>query len=304
LAVTAFPSRDVGAGECLLILAVVPQTKRTFDVDITMRDVLYFGAGLGFLGLAKIKHSIQGYRTPKPFALSEVDKCIEYDQRVAANYIRNLAAYDSTVAGKKILELGPGSDVGVGICLLAAGARHYTAFDRFPLARAVPREFYDRFEKRLGRSGSMDHIDYKYRGDFKLSAALPDQSVDVVVSNAAFEHFVDVPEIARQLFRVVRPGGVLCAEIDLRTHSRWIRDKDPNNIYRYPDWLYRLFRFGGIPNRQRPRDYRRALEAAGWTRIVMAPAMSLPLSAPKTVRRKFADEWLNCGSITLQATRA
>jgi hypothetical protein len=56
-----------------------------------MRDVLYFGAGLGFLGLAKIKHSIQGYTTPKPFALSEVDKCIEYDQRVAASYIRNLA---------------------------------------------------------------------------------------------------------------------------------------------------------------------------------------------------------------------
>src|SRR5882724_8936072 len=94
-AVTAFPSRDVGAGECPPILAVVPQTKRTFDVDITMRDVLYFGAGLGFLGLAKIKHTIQGYTTPKPFALSEVDQCIEYDQRVAASYIRNLAAYDS-----------------------------------------------------------------------------------------------------------------------------------------------------------------------------------------------------------------
>ena len=50
----------------------------------------------------------------------------------------------------------------------------------------------------------------------------------------------------------------------MKTHSRWIRDQDPNNIYRYSNALYEAFWFRGIPNRVRPYQYREIFEAHGW----------------------------------------
>ena len=66
-------------------------------------------------------------------------------------------------------------------------------------------------------------------------------------------------------------GWTLSVHIDLETHSRWIRDKDPANIYRYPRWLYRLFHFPGQPNRLRPADYRQAFINAGWKNVRTSP---------------------------------
>ena len=61
------------------------------------------------------------------------------------------------------------------------------------------------------------------------------------------------------------------AEVDLKTHSRWIRDKDPNNIYRYPKWLYNIFWFRGIPNRVRPFQYKEMFERFGWVDVTITP---------------------------------
>jgi len=68
---------------------------------------------------------------------------------------------------------------------------------------------------------------------------------------------------------------LLVADIDLMTHSRWIREADPNNIYRYPKWLYDLFYFPGIPNRNRPGDYQAAFERNGWPRVSVEAALQL-----------------------------
>jgi hypothetical protein len=64
---------------------------------------------------------------------------------------------------------------------------------------------------------------------------------------------------------------MIVAEIDLKTHSRWIRDHDPNNIYRYPSSLYRALWFRGIPNRVRPYQYRQIFESHGWTNVSVTP---------------------------------
>jgi hypothetical protein len=45
---------------------------------------------------------------------------------------------------------------------------------------------------------------------------------------------------------------------------RWIRDRDPLNLLRYPDWMYRMMSFPGIPNRLRATDYVSAATAAGF----------------------------------------
>ena len=93
----------------------------------------------------------------------------------------------------------------------------------------------------------------------------------MVFSQAAFEHFDDINATIFQLSKVCRPGAILVAEIDLKTHSRWIRDKDPNNIYRYPNYLYNKFLFRGIPNRVRPFQYKETFERFGWSDISITP---------------------------------
>ena len=48
-------------------------------------NYFYFAAGVIFLLLAKVKHSLEGYKTPKPFGVSEAERCVDYDIRVLTN---------------------------------------------------------------------------------------------------------------------------------------------------------------------------------------------------------------------------
>ncbi|HBG04816.1 MAG: hypothetical protein A2075_11545 [Geobacteraceae bacterium GWC2_58_44] len=263
---------------------------------MTLRDTFYYLAGIGFLFLAKAKNVMKGYSSPKPFDIFETARCIEYDLSVAQSWLSQLREYtqaDDTLAGKKVLELGPGSDLGIGIYLLSKGCAQYHACDVNDLMKSTPDSFYERFFEKLqamhdqpdldllkrevkeAKAGKPSRLNYVVRDDFDLVSAFGATSVDLVFSQAAFEHFDDVAATISQLSAVCKPGATLVAEIDLKTHSRWIRDRDPNNIYRYPSCLYNAFWFRGIPNRVRPFQYREALERFGWTDVSIIPRKKL-----------------------------
>ncbi len=265
----------------------------------------YYAAGILFLALAKARHVLHGYSSPKPFATTETDRCIDYAVAQAKGYVAKLKSYGVDVAGKRVLELGPGSDLALGLWLARHGARSYVGFDRNNLVAKLPEGFYARVAERTGvdlaclRDG---RVAYAARADFDVGTLRPD--IDIVVSNAAFEHFDDVERTVRQLTSVVVPGGVACISVDLQTHSRWIRDADPNNIYRYPEWLYRLFYFPGQPNRVRPSRYRAAFQSNGWSDIVMTSENVLsPLLAARTHRRFAAEDHWDWLSFTLLAKK-
>lgn len=258
---------------------------------MNLRDAGFFAAGLGFLALAKAKHGLRGYSSPKPFDLSQTDRCVAYDMQVVADWLRELARYSGAEAdlrGKNILELGPGSDLGVGLLLLARGAASYNACDVHDLAKHAPPAFYEALFAALPKSATADitslrealreaiagqptRLNYVVRSDFDIAAAFGSASIDMVFSQAAFEHFDDIEAVVRRLTSVCRPGARIVAEIDLKTHSRWVRDHDPNNIYRFPDPLYNIFHFRGSPNRVRPYQYAQAFERNGWIDIQMRP---------------------------------
>ena len=269
-------------------------------------DRFHHGAGLLLLAANKVRHAVRGYRRPRPFPITEFDRAIDYDLGVVAGWRRRLREYlgrDYPLAGRRVLELGPGADLGVGLHLLHLGAARYDALDVHNLAASVPPTFYDRLltrlyaaepsrpgtprdrpeldsaepertelERQLERAlrGNGDRLHYVCRPDFDPSI-FGEGAIDLVVSQAAFEHFDDVAAVTRNLSRAVKSGGLMVAEIDLQTHTRWIRERDPLNIYRYGDGLYNLFRFRGSPNRVRPHEYAAYLAECGWERVVIVP---------------------------------
>ncbi len=272
-----------------------------------LTNAFFYVVGIAFLALARLKYFMSGYTTPKPFSLEEVDKCIEYDVTIAKRFLENLAkGGETSIAGKRILELGPGSDMGIGLILLANGAANYVGFDRHALARDVPPSFYKRLAMRLPvdlTALSDGRVRYAVREDFDLAAVVAPE-VDIVFSNAAFEHFDDVEATVEKLSAVTGPNAYVAIEIDLQTHSRWIREADPNNIYRYPDWLYRLFRYPGQPNRLRPAQYKRIFERHGWTDLALFPANRLDKRLSKrTVHPAFDDQQLDWLSFILLARK-
>jgi len=280
-------------------------------------------SGAAILVANKIRHAIMGYRTPRPFGSEEIDRAVEYDFSVVDGLLDCLSDYcrgATDLSGKRVLELGPGADMGVGLILLATGAGGYTAFDVHNLADTAGSEFYDRLLEQLSdradadelrsqlallKDGAPDRLCYRCERNFDMSV-LPEQSVDLIVSQAAFEHFDDPRRTIEQMSALAAPGAMLVCEIDLATHTRWIRDRDPLNIYRYGDGFYNAMKFRGSPNRVRPREYKKMLADAGWEDVRQVPLAVLDEERlaevqPALARRFREDADMRCLSIAICA---
>ena len=259
-------------------------------------EIAYHLLGIAFLALAKAKYAVRGYSTPKPFDMSDIDRCIQYDINTVNGWMKHLPPLD----GKHVLELGPGSDLGTGLYMLSKGAATYTACDINDLERHTPYVFYERLldqlqaedwlrrELEIFKAGYSSRIRYFANKAFKIAPAVADGSIDIVVSQSAFEHFDNVKETAEQLTLACKRGAHATIQVDLKTHSRWIRDKDPLNIYRYSDRLYRAFYFPGQPNRMRPHEYKNIFEDLGWNvRITATQEVGV---MPRMLHHRFLSE--------------
>lgn len=257
-----------------------------------LRNLEMIIVGLGFLGLAWSKYTLRGYVTPNTVAKSDVEGQIAYLLDIFAS-LRRFMPPNFDLRGRDVLELSPGASRGNGALFLAMGARSYHAIDVFDLAAGEDPAFYDllldrfaeateedRERARTITSGSGAHefgheFGYAIGRDFDIPRLAEGRTFDLIVSCAAFEHYDNVSDAVAGLTQVARPGCQTVHIIDLQTHSRWIREHDPNNIYRYPEAIYRLFRFPGQPNRQRPSDYVQAFETEGWSDVHFVPSRTI-----------------------------
>ena len=276
-------------------------------------NLFYYWAGIVFLLLSRVKSFIQGYSAPKPFGINEFQRSVEYDINVVDKWISILLEYEKAdketiLKNRSVLELGPGSDLGVGLYLLSKSIKKYIAVDVNNLIKDVPEQFYNIFFKYLKenlkldvsvlmeelkktKDGNNDKLDYICRKDFNIVKALGSRKVDIVFSQAAFEHFDDIDETIKEVSDITRPGATFISLVDLKTHSRWIRNKDPNNIYRYSKWVYHLFSSRGTPNRVRPYQYKQALEKNGWENIVIKPSTILKNNKYNSIIRYLDSEF-------------
>ena len=271
-------------------------------------NVFFYVLGLAFLLFGKIKYYFFNFPTTNPSNIADYEKLFEYDIRIVDQWISHLNNYTGNkynLVNKNVLELGPGSDLGVGFYLLYKGVLKYNAFDIYKLVKNVPIDFYKMLFNILQKSTGFKSISYLERElekirenhpsdinyvvdrNFNLVSSFEPNTIDIVFSQAAFEHFVNVEDTIKQLSIVCKPNAICIAEIDLQTHSRWIREMDPNNIYRYGPFIYNLLYAKATPNRIRPYTYFELFNRYGWYDIKIIPLSIID------EKKKRPDRYLN-----------
>ncbi len=152
----------------------------------------------------------------------------------ALDHIKGLGAH---VDGASFLELGPGNNFGTSLIIAGLGARCAVA-DRFLHSwdPSYHPAFYEELRRLWGApcaplDAVLDRGGYEGVLAMHLEWAeeldsVPNESVDIVYSNAVLEHVMDLPQACREVFRVTRPGGVNSHQVDFRFHGNFDRPLD------------------------------------------------------------------------------
>jgi SAM-dependent methyltransferase len=279
-----------------------------------LKNWTYFSNGLAVLLLVCAKHWLRGYSSPTGFPASDWERSIRNSELIVEDYVRHahIECQRIEFEGRRVLELGPGWTLGTGVLLAGIGIKSYHAIDAFAVAKSTPSEFYQALAQkttlegidrervsaaaRSMRMGSSDLISYSCNSDFNIQKLVGNKSFDLIVSNAAFEHFDDVEATLQGVSACAAPGAIFIAMVDFQTHTRVLRQKDPNNIYRYPPSFYRALHFPGQPNRWRPRDYIQALNRNGWINATARAVDTAPTKYCEWSNRWLAREFRAAGS--------
>lgn len=178
--------------------------------------------------------------------------------------LRDAVAATGPIQGKSVLEIGPGDNLVTGLAFLAAGARSYTAVDRFPgdYRSVEALTWYAALKARDGAIPSID--DPRITVHAGAVETIGDVGrFDIVCSHAVGEHVTSVPAFARFTRDSLAPDGRAVHIVDFSGHH-WHRDDDPDAFRRIPEWLWRAMGSNrGLPNRVPPDAFERALLDTG-----------------------------------------
>ena len=178
----------------------------------------------------------------------------------------------SFLAGKTLMEYGPGDLPGVAALMVARGAEKVYCVDRFPLVNLSEKNASvlgqlidgshgverDRLVRCLANpddpSAGFDtrRIEYVVRpsGLSGLQSA-----VDLVFSRAVLEHVNDLEATFADMVSALRPGALAIHLVDLRSHG--LHKSNPLDFLEWSPALWDLmYSEKGVPNRWRIDKYR------------------------------------------------
>jgi SAM-dependent methyltransferase len=219
------------------------------------------------------------------------DAIADYHARCFDDYLAELgidrAHAPAALAGKHVLEYGPGDVPGVALLFVAYGAASVTCIDRFALVRndglaadvlgrlyaALSRPERERAARCFSVPGdaSAPLAEGPIRYVVRPSGLLGEEaSMALVVSRAVLEHVNDLRATFRDMRRALAPDGVALHLVDLKSHG--LHRRNPLDFLTWPDWLWTMmYSCKGVPNRLRPGAYRDAAREAALQITSMTP---------------------------------
>jgi SAM-dependent methyltransferase len=235
------------------------------------------------------------------------EQSIEYINRVFLDYLRYGSLAPAQLVGKRILELGPGDNLGVALRFFAAGAAQVACVDKFHSRRNSTQQLAIYHSLRQGLSSAEQaryddairladdaHINpscVKYLWGICAENAdrvFASASFDLIVSRAVLWEIYEIERALRALNQVLRPGGVMIHKIACLDWMFRQKGYHPLEFLTVPEPLYKwMARDSGKSNRRTIDDYRTTMSRMGYeatfhiTRVV---DMSGPEFPPGTTR--------------------
>jgi len=233
-------------------------------------------------------------------AAPDLAKGIEAARRTAQFYqthLRRLGYAEPRFDGKRVLEVGPGSHLGIPLWFLAHGAAFAAAVDRYPDLMRPPglAEFHQRwiqdwpaearehvaslaqqpapaFQTRTGPLHYCAPLCIEHAAE-----ALPGK-FDIVLSFNVLGYVTDVDATFHALYALMGPGAVMVHRIHHGTHGRvdgvragWLHQ------YTYSRRVWRMmYSNRGGPNREPASAYLKACRAAGFADAALDAVQRLP----------------------------
>lgn len=214
-----------------------------------------------------------------------LSQSVSYIDTQFNDYLFHLGITPGELAGKRVLEVGFGDNIGVGLRFIAAGAEFVACIDKFYASRNrdQEREIYSalrdtlddaskaRFDDAIELTDALplnpERIMCVYGVDVGNAEQLAQQKpFDLVVSRAVLTQIYDPDETIEGMDRLLAPGGFMLHKIDLSDQGLF-RDHDlnPLTFLTIPEWQYRLMAEGsGGSNRKPISYYKQKLEALGY----------------------------------------
>jgi SAM-dependent methyltransferase len=174
------------------------------------------------------------------------------------------------LAGKTVLEMGPGDTLGVALQFARAGCAQVTTFDRFPYDYQSP--YAREVEQVLGLDASLHRNVDPRCGNHLRNAGLANGSIDLIVSNAVLEEIPNPGETLATMRDLLRPGGVMAHQIDVSDYGIFSHHGFSRfEFLTIGDGLWRAMTTAcGGPNRWLMNHYVERLESLGMqTRVLV-----------------------------------
>jgi len=215
--------------------------------------------------------------TAAAFSEGDLDSALRAIDATFEAYLQHAGMGEGALHGRRVLELGPGDNIGVAARFAAAGASFVSTIDKFVPLRDSPyhRRLYAslrsrlttdeqrNFDEALDVSGDRvvlhdDRLQYVYGKGFEDADVFAPASFDLIVSNAVIEEIYDVDRAFAAMHRLLRPGGYLLHKIDLRDYGMFSKyGYPPLEFLTVPDVVYRqMVESTGQPNRRLVDYYR------------------------------------------------
>lgn len=235
-----------------------------------------------------------------------LEKSVSYIDRVYSEYLEYAGLTPESVAGKRILEVGPGDNFGVALKFVIAGAAQVVCLDKFYSERNQEQQTRIYRELRTGLSPEQKRLfddAIELNGEIKLNPErieyihghgieeadqiLKPASFDFIVSRAVIHNVYELDRGFEAMDRLLAPGGYMLHKIDFSDENMFSsRGMHPLTFLTIPESIYRLMaRDSGKPNRKLINDYREQMRKHSYEgKIFVSAVVGVGVLAPHKER--------------------